>query len=514
MNYTAKKIWIAGVLILMTTIGKAQSGQNLYDESYVHGIKITFSDPNFWDTLTTHYDNYLNLGAPKKYMMATVEIDGNSMDSIGVRQKGYFSNWGAGNSLKKPLKIDFREFSHQKYDGLKKINLANGFGDPTIMRDALAYHFFRRVMLPAPRTAYAKVYLNGTYWGLYCMVEQVDSEFLEDRYNDPDGNLYKCIDNTNLDWQGTNWSSYSDEFALKTNELINDNTRFIEWIDKINNTSSVNFRDSLDTIFETEHYLSILAGDVLMLNWDSYYEHGRNFYVYLNPDNNKFNWIPWDYNLAFSNSSTNIIINYSGPWTDPKPLVKNIQDDSYLKQRYFSHMCFLLLNHFNLTELEDYIDSTAARIRTDLNTDPNKFYTIQNFDDAITNDVWVNGPMGPEQIRGLKSFLTSRMTTVMNQLSQHGFNCVLGVQDAGTNELNWSMYPNPVHDGQLVIETDETEKSEIEVIVYNTLGEVVYQQSHAYQPRIKLDLNGYDNGLYLVKAVQSNRSVTKRIIKK
>ena len=50
---------------------RAQSGQDMFDENYVHEIEITFDDPNFWDSLTTYYDNMMMSGADKKYMMAS-----------------------------------------------------------------------------------------------------------------------------------------------------------------------------------------------------------------------------------------------------------------------------------------------------------------------------------------------------------------------------------------------------------------------------------------------------------
>lgn len=491
----------------------AQSGQNVFDESFVHEVRVTFTEPNFWDTLSTNYNNTLNSGAPKVYLIASVEIDGIVVDSVGVRQKGFFSNWGAGSSSKKPLKIDFKEFKNQKFDGLKKINLANGFADPTIMRDALAYHFMRKAGVKAPRTAYAKVYLNNTYWGLYCMVEQVDSEFLEDNYPNSEGNLYKCINNTNLEWQGSNWVSYSDEFALKTNEMANNNTRFIDFVDIVNNTPATNFKDSIENILNVSLYLKILAADVLMYNWDSYYEHGRNFYMYLNPKNNKFNWIPWDYNLAFSSFSTNIIIDYPSPFMNEKPLVKNSQDNTDLRQEYFDKICQTLLTDFNIASLEGYIDSTAALIRPALDLDVNKFYTIQDFDAAIVNDVLVNGPFGLETSKGLKPFLGERMTTVMNELSQYNFNCILGVDDLTKNQLKTTIYPNPFYDRGFTIDIDTDDQVPVNISVYNVLGKLVYNQNYKAVNKIDVDLDNANSGLYLVKIKQGNKSTTKRVIR-
>jgi spore coat protein CotH len=190
-RYLNKISALVGVVILSSGL-HAQSGQDMFDETYVHEIQITFDDPNFWDSLTMYYDDMLMSGADKKYMMASgVVIDGNVLDSVGVRQKGFFSNWGAFGSNKKPLKIDFGEYKDRKYDGLKKINLANGFRDPSMLRDVMAYRVFRTMGLRAPRTSYAKVYINNQYWGLYIVVEQVDSEFIEDNFpGNSDGNLY------------------------------------------------------------------------------------------------------------------------------------------------------------------------------------------------------------------------------------------------------------------------------------------------------------------------------------
>ena len=84
-----------------------------------------------------------------------------------------------------------------------------------MLRDALSYKIMRDVGLAAPRTSFAKVYLNGSYWGLYLIVEQVNKTFLKQHFADNDGNLYKCIDNTDLTWQGSNQSTILFMLATK-----------------------------------------------------------------------------------------------------------------------------------------------------------------------------------------------------------------------------------------------------------------------------------------------------------
>lgn len=511
-----KKIIGVGLAVLgLSSISSAQSGQIVFDESFVHEIRITFDDAHFWDSLTTYYDDFTWNGADKKYLMASeVSIDGQVIDSVGVRQKGFFSNWGADMSVKKPLKLDFKEFKDQKFNGLKKINLANGFKDPSMMRDALSYHIFREVGLKVPRTAYTKVYLNNEYWGLYIMVEQIDSEFLEDHYANPDGNLYKCINNTSLNYQGTNWDQYTEEFALKTNKTLNDNTRFVEFVEKINTTSDANFKNELDGIFETSDYLAILACDILMKNWDSYYDHGRNFYVYLNPDDNKFEWIPWDYNLSFSSFNTDIIVNYNDPGYE-KPLVKRMQENAEYRTMYFARMCHIILNRFNLNYLEEYIDNTAQLIRPALDEDPNKFFTIENFDTGVVSEVQVFDPVDPtepeEIFPGLKDFISARTTAAMNELSSYGFNCVLSV-NGNDDQLEWNVYPNPIYDGILMIDVP-TNAVETTVSIRNVAGQEVYSATMT-GAKHAIDVESYQNGMYFVTIQQDDKITTKKVVKR
>jgi len=277
------------------------TGDAIFDTSYVHEIRITFADTSFWQTMTDHYfNNQVNgVATDVPYLEGSVSIDGNVMDSVGVRQKGFSSHF-ASNFYKKSLKLDFNEFiSGQKYDGMKKLNLANGVGDPAMQRDFLAYNIMREAGIRVPRTSYAKVFLNDTYWGLYLIVEQVDKTFIKNNFVNDDGDLYKNIGFSSLSWLGTNPTMYDESIVLRTNKTTSDFSDFIEFVDVLNNTPNNDFADSIVNVFNVDYYLRVLAIDIMTNNWDSYIEHGRNFYLYHEPVSDLFYWIPWDYNLAF-----------------------------------------------------------------------------------------------------------------------------------------------------------------------------------------------------------------------
>ncbi len=482
--------------------GKAQttSGQLMFDNSYVHEIRVTMalSYPAFWDSLTYYYDQVMNTGAEKKYMMAEVSIDGTVMDSIGIRQKGFFSNWGAGSSLKKPLKLSLNEYVNgQKYDLLKKLNLQNGFEDPSVMRDVLAYKLLRDAGIKAPRTSYAKLFINNTYWGLYIVVEELDKTFLKENFSSNNGNLYECISNTDLAWQGNAWSSYTDEMELKTNTSTPNTADFIRFVNVANNVSSPAFRDSLQAVLETDNYLRTLAADVLMLNWDSYYDHGRNFQLYNDPDNNKFNWIPWDYNLAFSDRTVPLIINYQQMGSD-KPLVKHCQQDDTLKKKYLLQVCDLLETVFNHTSLDNFITQTGALIRPALLQETSPFFSITDFDNSLNTDIQVNGQFGTSTYKGLKQFISERMQTVTQELQQYNISCSpLSVTDPDTDSAI-RLFPNPAGE-QVTLGCEKGFSESYTLTVLDAAGRKCLSGTvAAFETAVELQTTQLQPGLYLI----------------
>ena len=283
---------------VFTTTRAQTTGNQLFDNS-LHEIKIYFQEDDFWQILTDNYEQGAWGGIPIPYLLATkIIIDGIETDSVGVRQKGFSSHFSS-NDFKKSLKIDLDRFvESQTFDGLKKINLHNGVGDPSFLRDVLCYDMIRTTGIPAPRTAHTRLYLNDIYWGVYLVVEQIDKTFLSEHFSDNDGNLYKNIGWSSLHWAGNNPEPYQQDFELKTNETENDWSDFIELVDVINNSTDEAFPQSIQQVFNVPGYLRVLAIDIFNNNWDSYIEHGRNYYLYHHPDDGQFHWLPWDYNLA------------------------------------------------------------------------------------------------------------------------------------------------------------------------------------------------------------------------
>jgi len=280
---------------LCTGVRAQSSGNNVFATDVLHEINLTFADPDYWETMTDNFGGGFNPGVDHVYVMAAVTIDGETTDSIGVRFKGFTSFTEAN---KRPMKLDFNEFVRgRRVDGLRKLNLNNATADPGMQRDVICYDLMNRSGVSAPRTAYARVSLNGEFWGLYQMIEQVDKEFLQNNFDNAKGNLFKNLGWYNFEYQGDSPENYLGQ-ALKTNREGNDYSGFINFTKVLNDSTATDFPEAIEAVFNVDRYLKVLAVDVATNNWDSNLEHGRNWYIYEDTVSGKFQWIPWDYNLA------------------------------------------------------------------------------------------------------------------------------------------------------------------------------------------------------------------------
>lgn len=134
---------------------------------------------------------------PDEYQPGTFELrvdgvpQGQSLGEVGIRLKG-----GLGSfrplSKKAAFKIKFDEYvDDQTFFGLERLTLNNMVQDPSMVHETLTYEMARALGLPASRTGYAFVRLNGLTYGLYLNVETLDEVSLP-RWFGSTGHLYEA----------------------------------------------------------------------------------------------------------------------------------------------------------------------------------------------------------------------------------------------------------------------------------------------------------------------------------
>lgn len=490
-----------------------QSGaQDIFTTSRLHEIRITVAEKGWYDSLQKYYDKALT-GARHQFVSVTVNIDGETLPEVGLRMKGKYSNYGFPG-VKKPFRLDFNKFvSKQEFQGLKKLNLHNMAGDPSFLREFMAYDLFQYLGIAAPRASFAKLYINDVYWGCYGIVEEPDKTFLKRNFAEKKGNLFECVQSTNLGWHGNSPENYP-QLELKTDSVVHSWNQLIQWMDLFNNHHGFDFQQQLSATFEVEKYFKILATDVLINNEDAYSSNGRNFFLYDNITSGKLNWIPWDYNLSFWNVSHAPVPEF-GSKNEYRPLVYRILTNDYLHASYLKTFCKLLENEYRNYPFEQKSQAAFELIKAAVEADTNKFYTTEDFYKNRTEGVTVNMLRNfvPTDVYmpGLTKLFAKRKTELTKMIFNAGCDCSNLKED---ENLRGIAFPNPATSTFVVYIEDDLKSDPAEVFITDITGNVVFREKMLPQTgSFHFNISDLAAGTYFVKIIAVNKSFTSKLIK-
>ncbi len=159
----------------------------LFDTSRIMEIDTQMDEEQWSDMLAN--------AAQEEYYSCDVVIGGETIYNVGIRPKG---NTSLSNIVMDPetdrysFKMEFdRYVDGQTCFGLDKLVLNNNYADATNMKEALVYDMYRYLDVDASLYNYAKISVNGEYWGVYLALEAVEDSFQLRNYGTADGNLYK-----------------------------------------------------------------------------------------------------------------------------------------------------------------------------------------------------------------------------------------------------------------------------------------------------------------------------------
>jgi hypothetical protein len=520
MNKIKNSIFI--FFLFASSLAFSQSGGTVFNDTILHEIRIQFPYSTWFDSLQADYQLNLNDTSDEfsnREFLCSMSFDNILLDSIGMRERGNFSNFSApltsSNGLKKPFKLIFDAFQTQKFDGLKELNLNNGTDDPSFVREALVYKLVRDRGLPACRTGYAKLFVNDVYWGLYELVENVDKTFLKDHYGDAnnDGNLYKTDRNAGVDlkWKGTDPSGYKKQgLLLKTNDSLNDWSNFTHFVDIINHTQPGNMEQALSSVFDVEDYLDILAIEVLCYSWDSYWANGNNFYLYEHPDG-KIRWIPWDYNETFTTKGgiLGIVLPkesdiFLSTHFDRKPLLKAIFSVRKWQDMYLDKICDICTNQYWPPLISPTLHKWQSLIRPALVLDTNALGSMPSFDNSLTIDMDnaynIPGHNSGFNIKvpALLPYISNQREWAVNQIKSQGGTCALS--NVSPSEYSMALYPNPATDF-IDMAWDQLTTDVYQISVYNSFGQNVIRTRWITNDTMheQLNISQLPKGFYIVR---------------
>jgi len=310
------------------------------------------------------------------YVPVDVTFDGETFRHVGFRLKGnssLVSTWQRGTD-KVPFRLNtdvledrYPEIANQTFFGFPNIGFSNNILDSSYLRAKVVTDLMREAGLPAPRTAFMRVYLDrgagAIYLGLYTMIEIPDEPMLDTAFGSSAGNLYKPHGT------GGRWTVFvADDFPKRTNAADEDWTDVDDAIAVLNEATGDRevWRRRLEARVDVSTFLRWLALNTLVGNNDAYGGlSAHNYYLYGSPRHrDRLFWIPWDHDLSVPSTTGGIggggggFVGGGGPgggagqtttldlfhsrigaeW----PLIRRLLDDPVFRAAYRGHVTDLL----------------------------------------------------------------------------------------------------------------------------------------------------------------------------
>jgi len=337
--------------------------------------------------------------------------------NVGLRYKGNSSF--SRSSATAPLLANFKlridlHGTKGAWDGERTFNLHPGVIDTSKMKDAIAYAIFTGAGVPAPRTAFAEIFFtvpgvyNDVSAGLFTIIEDVNKTFLERALPPGTGLLMKPEGlRGGIQFKGDTWAAYSPTLRPDREATAHEQQRVIEFARLISQADTDVFRSNVETYLDVDEFLRFIAVHALIANTDSYVAGGHNYYLYLDPKDDKFRFIPWDQDLSMGNNgrlggpAIQFVVRPGAagagdiqvrpapptvggrqpmdvmhPFSGDQPLISRLLDDPVVAVRYRAIVAELAASVFTKAKMTEMVD-TLEKIGTGRGPSPRAFLESQ-----------------------------------------------------------------------------------------------------------------------------------------
>lgn len=372
-----------------------------YDGLFTGIVEISVTVP------TSDLAVMLNNADDETYYQATVFVNGTKCSTAGIKTRGNTTYVSESDSIRYSFKIKFGKYQKGvTVNGLDELYLNNMAYDPSYIREYLAYLAFSSLDAAAPLATFAKVTVNGEYYGLYLAVEGTDDSFLKRAFGDNDGSLYKSKRGATL-----------TEFDASAFSLKNGDDNGLKNVSAL--VKALSSGEGIEEVLDVSSVLKYAAVVAVLGCEDSYLgPKSENYYLY--DADGELTVIPWDLKLSFGTDGSMRKTNYAiktslltSSVTDPyfdvlateRPLVsKLLENEEYMKEYkgYLKQVCDFL----SKCETE-YLPALKTKLENEVRADGKKFYGDEAFDAEFTD--------GENTLLG---FIKARRNNVMTQIGE------------------------------------------------------------------------------------------------
>ena len=408
----------------------------LFDTSSILTVNILMDEADWNDMLAN--------AAAEEYYQCDVEIGGTTFYRVAIRPKGNTSLTSIANDPTTDRYSFKLEFDHyvdgQTCFGLDKLILNNNYADATNMKEALIYDMYQYLGADASLYNYAKISVNGEYWGVYLALEAVEDSFLLRNYGVQDGELYKP-DSMNIGGEGEPGGDFkADDMDFEnmtppdmdredapqppdsSGERPAENFDFPDgkggfsmsgggadlnytddeldsyetiWDGEITDSTkaahkrvvtalkNISEGNALEDYMDVDNLLRYMAVHIFSVNEDSLSgSMAHNYYLY--EAGGKLNLIPWDYNLALggmgrSNDATSVVNDAIDNAFSGTTFFDTLMENETYHSQYYAYLQQLVSEYIDGDGFDAFYTRVRSQIDALVESDPTAFYSYDEY---------------------------------------------------------------------------------------------------------------------------------------
>ena len=289
-----------GLALITTILTPAQAASKLTLADVYNPSKIVRAD------LTLPEDSIASLNNPETFTVyvpgtLALSLDGKSSGNLSVklRLKGSTSMYSLAETPSFKIKFPNKEFPFG-YLGLKRMTFNGLVQDTSKLHEYGAYALFNAMGLPAPKTGWLRLYINGVDRGLFINVEQPDQTFMEKRFKDITQHIYEGIADKDFRMGNDTGDDKTGYFLVDYGWKATPNKR--DLTKAINYNADWEYKTwypGLNAVFDRTQMIKFFAVENYLGHWDGYSGPDVNNYYIRSNTRGKFSFIPWGTDQTF-----------------------------------------------------------------------------------------------------------------------------------------------------------------------------------------------------------------------
>jgi hypothetical protein len=269
-----------------------------FNDDVIHDVRLTLNSKD-WLALKANFGS-------NTFYPCQLTWQGVTLKNVGIRSRGN----GSRSGTKPGLRVDIDHYAPgQRFQTvLKSFVLRNNTQDASGMHERLAMKLLGLMGFAAPREAFARLYVNNTFSGLYTIVEAIDKPFLTRTMGENDGYLYEYDydagdDPYHLEYRGSDPEAYSPKpFKPSTHEKDPDAKPLEAMIKIVNETPDGDFQKKMADYMDLNMFMRYIGvenflgeTDGMLGDWAI-----NNFYLYRLEHSTRSILFPWDRSQSFT----------------------------------------------------------------------------------------------------------------------------------------------------------------------------------------------------------------------